>query len=100
MGQGQPPQDFILKMLTEKLSLTEAQQTKIKAILEDERTAMDVLRETAGDTDREQIRTQAEALRKTYREQIRAVLTADQQKIFDELKPARRGPPPPPAGSE
>lgn len=94
--KGGNPQEFFLQMLIEKLSLTQEQQTKVSAVLADEKTAMDALRDSSQTTDRDANRTQVESIIKTHRAQIRALLTAEQQKIFDELKPDRQGPPPPP----
>lgn len=95
-GCGRNPQEFFLAMLIEKLSLTQEQQTKVIAILADEKAAMDELHNNAQTTDHETMRAQAESIIKAHRAQIRTLLTAEQQKIFDQLKPARHGPPPPP----
>ncbi len=85
-----------MKMLTEKLSLTQEQQTKIKAILSDEKQAMDALRDDTS-IDRETGHEKMESILKNHREKIRALLTPEQQKIFAQIKPHdRHGPPPPP----
>lgn len=97
-GHGRNPQEFFLQMLIEKLSLTQTQQTKVIAILADEKAAMDALRNSTQTSDREAMRTQAESIIKTHRAQIRALLTTEQQKLFDQMKPERHGPPPPPPG--
>lgn len=88
-GTCKNPQDGFLAMLTDKLSLTQAQQTKIMAILDDEKAAMDALRDSKV-TDREAGHAKMEAILKSHREQIRALLSTEQQKIFDALKPAGR----------
>ena len=73
-----------LEMLTEKLNLTEDQRTKIKGIWkqagEQGRALRDDMNLTRGD-----FRTKAEALKKSAHEQVRAVLTPEQQTIFDKL---------------
>jgi Spy/CpxP family protein refolding chaperone len=97
-GCGRNPQEIFLAMLIEKLSLTQVQQTKVIAILADEKAAMDALRNSGQTADRETMHTQAESIIKAHRAQIRAVLTTEQQKLFDEMKPDRHGPPPPPPG--
>jgi Spy/CpxP family protein refolding chaperone len=97
-GCGRNPQEFFLAMLIEKLSLTQVQQTKVIAILADEKAAMDALRTSGQTADHETMRTQAESIIKAHRAQIRVVLTTEQQKLFDEMKPDRHGPPPPPPG--
>lgn len=95
-GHGRNPQEAFLQMLIEKISLTNAQQTKVIAILADEKASMDALRDSAQTTDFETLRPKIDAIIKSHRAQIRELLTAEQQKIFDQLKPARHGPPPPP----
>ena len=106
-GCGRNPQEHFLTLLIEKLSLTEEQQTKVIAILADEKAAMDALRTNEQTTNHEAIHKQIGIIFTSHRAQIRAVLTTEQQKLFDQLKPVRRGPPPPPpappgegAGSE
>lgn len=79
---GQHPR---LKFLAEKLGLTEDQKTKIKAILEDEMKAGRAIHEDKA-LDKKAKWAKMEENRKTHREQIRAVLTPEQQKKFDELK--------------
>jgi periplasmic protein CpxP/Spy len=81
------PQERFLAMLTDNLSLTQEQQTKIAAVLADEKAAMDALR-TSQSTDREADHTKIGAIIKAHREQIRALLTTEQQSLFDALKPA------------
>ena len=96
-GHGRNPQEFFLQMLIEKLSLTQEQQTKVIAILADEKAAMDALRNNSQTSDRAAMRTQAESIIKAHRAQIRALLTTEQQQLFDQMKPERHGPPPPPS---
>jgi Spy/CpxP family protein refolding chaperone len=79
------PRGENIKFLTEKLALTQDQQTKVKAILEDERKAGAAVRGDAA-LDKDAKRAKMMEIRKSHREQIRAVLTPEQQKKLDELK--------------
>jgi Spy/CpxP family protein refolding chaperone len=74
-----------LKMLTEKLGLTEAQQAQIKPILDERKKEMDAVR---ADTSLERDAKMAKAAEifKTYQPKIRALLTPEQQKKFDDMK--------------
>lgn len=95
---GQGPGDGILVRLAEELSLTQEQTAQVKAILDADKKALDAIRDS--NTDRETAHAQFEAVIKASRAKIRELLTADQQKIFDAMKPAgHRGPPPPPPGT-
>jgi len=69
------------KMLTEKLKLTAEQQEKLAAI---RKTEAEQLKEVRGD------RTKMADVLKNGREQVRAILTPDQQKEFDAIKPEVR----------
>lgn len=79
-----------MKMLTEKLSLTEAQQAQLKPILAEQKKEMDAVR---ADTSLEKDAKWAKAaeILKAYQPKIRAILTPDQQKKFDEMKDEMRG---------
>lgn len=74
-----------LKMLTEKLGLTEAQQTQLKPILDARKKEMDALREDKS-LEKDARWAKAAEIFKAYQPKIRAVLTPEQQKKFDELK--------------
>jgi len=77
-----------LKQLETKLQLTADQKPKVAAIL----NALDVkLRSIRTDDSiaRADKRAKAEETRKAADAEIRALLTPDQQKIFDTLKPER-----------
>lgn len=86
-----------LKMLSEKLNLTDAQRTQVKAILSAAEPQMKALRdnESLSEEDR---RTQFQAMRKSTHDQIRALLTPEQQATFDAMpppgRPGHKGPPP------
>lgn len=75
----------MLGMLKEKLSLTDEQVPKIQAILEDNNKQMMTIRgdTTLSDDDK---KTKVEALRKSTHDQIRALLTPEQQTTFDSMK--------------
>jgi len=83
-----------LKKLVEKLQLTDAQKTQIKPIME--KAAQDgiALRDDES-LSKDDKRAKMMAIRKTSHDQIRALLTAEQQKTFDAMPPERghRGPP-------
>ena len=79
-----------LEMLAQKLNLTEEQRTKIVGIWKQSGEQGKALRDDMNLT-RADFRTKVEALKKSTHEQVRAVLTADQQAIFDKL-PAEEGP--------
>jgi HlyD family secretion protein len=76
--------------LVRDLALTQDQQTKLDAILEEARQAFAVARsqggndQAAGDAQRRRARSEV-------RDKIRAILTPDQQKKFDALQPAPDG---------
>ena len=78
-----------LKMLTEKLSLTQEQQTQIKPILDARKKEMDAVRADSA-LDKDAKWAKAAEIFKAYQPKIRAVLTPEQQTKFDEMK--ERGP--------
>lgn len=92
--RGMPTVEERLQRLSEKLSLTDDQKTKIKPILVDEHAQMKALHEDQS-TPREQKMEKMHSIRQASREKIRATLTADQQKKFDEMKEhfRKQGPP-------
>jgi hypothetical protein len=86
---------FVLGELTEKLSLTPDQQKTIGALIVSNDGQLKELRQD--DTiAREDKRAKMKGIIEATRGQIRAALTADQQKIFDTLptRGERGGPPP------
>lgn len=96
-----------LQMLDEKLHLTAEQKTKIAAIFAKSEEQAKALRADAS-VAKEDRRTKMRAIMDDTHAQVRAVLTADQQKIFDTLPKDRpmggphgdKGGPPPDAKSE
>jgi Spy/CpxP family protein refolding chaperone len=87
--RGMPSVDDQVKMLSDRLNLTADQQTKIKPILEDQRTQAQALRkdDSLSDDDR---RTKMRTLRESTNSKIRDVLTDDQKKQFDEMQQQMR----------
>lgn len=71
-----------LKMLTEKLNLTEDQQAKVKPILEDESTKMKALHDE-GPADKQ---AKMKELHMSSTEKINAILTPDQQAKWKQMK--------------
>lgn len=80
--RGMPSVDDQLKNLTERLSLTDDQQAKIKPILEDQRTQMQALMkdDSLSQDDR---RAKGRSIRESTDSKIRDVLTDDQKKKYD-----------------
>ena len=84
-----PSVDDQVKMMSDRLNLTPDQQTKIKPILEDQRTQAQALMkdESLSDDDR---RNKMRTLRESTNSKIRDVLTDDQKKQFDEMQQQMR----------
>ena len=85
-----------LKFLTEKLTLTAAEQTQIKAIWANDMVQMKALRADTS-LSHEDMRAKRMEIMAASHTQVRAVLTPAQQQIFDALPPeprGHRGPPP------
>lgn len=84
-GPGHGPRGDRFKMMVEKLNLTEDQKTKIKPIMEEEMKAMAAVRddESLGKAAR---REKIMEIVKRTRDQIRPLLTPEQQKTLDEMK--------------
>jgi len=79
-----------------KLNLTDAQFTQVSAILAKLKEDATAVREDDSLSDDDK-RDKMMAIMKSGHDQIRALLTPDQQKIFDTLRPQHGGPPRPPA---
>jgi Spy/CpxP family protein refolding chaperone len=78
-----------VKDLTEKLTLTEDQQAKVKTILEDTRDQMQKLRSDESMSQEDKM-AKGRALREASSGKIREVLTDDQKKKFDQMEQERR----------
>jgi Spy/CpxP family protein refolding chaperone len=87
--RGMPSVDDQLKNLTDRLSLTDDQQAKIKPILEDQRTQMQALMkdDSLSPDDR---RAKGRSIRESTDTKIRGVLTDDQKKKYDALQQEMR----------
>jgi Spy/CpxP family protein refolding chaperone len=85
---------FVLGELTQQLSLTPDQQKQVAAILKSDHEQMKTLRgdDSIAPDDK---RAQAKAIMSSTRSQIRALLTPEQQKIFDALPAHGERPPAP-----
>lgn len=101
-GSGAPHRGrpgMMMERLKEKLGLSDDQAKQVAAIFKDEMKEGKAIRGDASLSDDERF-AKIRELRKAGREKVRAILTPDQQKIFDALPPpgARRwneGQPPP-----
>jgi Spy/CpxP family protein refolding chaperone len=102
-GEGaQPPPPprrrggFDLEDLTQKLNLTADQQKSVGDAIKTSRDQMKAIRgdDSLSDDDK---RAKSRELTAATRAQIRALLTPDQQAIFDKLPTRGQRPPPPPA---
>ena len=80
-----------LKAMTENLGLTEEQQGKLKAIFEQNRPKAKELRADTA-LSKEDKRAKMIELRKAEIQEIRAVLTPEQQEKMKEMRAARKGP--------
>ncbi|MGH9522178.1 MAG: hypothetical protein ACRD3E_06570 [Terriglobales bacterium] len=74
-----------LGRLTKELNLTQDQQEKIKPILEDQQKQMEALRSDSSVQGPDR-RSKMMDIRKDHMDQIRNVLTSDQQTKFDEMQ--------------
>lgn len=74
-----------LEQMSERLALTAEQKTKVQAILESERSSVEALRADASLT-QEARREKMQAIRRSFAEQIRAILTPEQQAKFAETR--------------
>ena len=87
---GGPPPRLLVDRLTKDLSLTPEQQTKIEEVLTASRTRVETLQRD--------VRERFEAEQHSLREEIRKILTPEQQQKFDQNEKergrfGRRGPP-------
>jgi Spy/CpxP family protein refolding chaperone len=86
---GMPSADDQLKHLSEKLNLTDDQQTKLKPILEDQHKQMQQLWNDSSMSRQDRFSKMRE-LRENSDTQIKSVLNDDQQKKFDEMREDQR----------
>ena len=80
-----------IRPLVEALNLTDDQKTKITAIFKADQDQMQALR--GGETPRDEVRAKMQDIQKSTHDQIRALLTEDQQQKFDAMPagPGRGG---------
>jgi periplasmic protein CpxP/Spy len=83
-----PSADQQLQHMTKVLNLSEDQQAKIKPILEDRQQKMSALMQD-NSLSREDRRAKFREIGSSSHEQIRAILTPDQQKKMDEMRAKR-----------
>ncbi len=79
---GSPGERF--KNLSEQLSLTEAQQTKVRAVYTEQTAAMKALADDTALSDQDR-RAKRMELQRSTNAKVRALLTPDQQAKFDKL---------------
>jgi Spy/CpxP family protein refolding chaperone len=89
---------FVLEDLTQKLSLTADQQKQVGDLIKSSREQMKALHEDDSMSEDDK-RAKMKEIMGTTRSQIRAVLTPEQQAIFDKLPTRGQRPPPPPQGA-
>jgi len=108
-GHGQPDPAKRTDMLTKQLGLTSDQQPKVLDALKSEQSKMEALHSDASLSQADR-RTKMMDIHKSTNEQVRALLTPDQQKKWDEMQSKReqwqghhhdgQAPPPPPDSSD
>ena len=84
MGHGPMSPDQKLQMMTSQLNLTTDQQAKIKPILESESQQMQALHQDSS-LSREDRMSKMQQIRQGTNEQIKPILTSDQQQKFSEM---------------
>ncbi|HKV94060.1 MAG TPA: Spy/CpxP family protein refolding chaperone [Candidatus Angelobacter sp.] len=83
--RGMPSVDDQVKHLTEQLSLTDDQQSKVKAIVQDTHDQMTKLMQDES-LSREDKMTKARSLHEAATGKIRDILTDEQKKKFDDMQ--------------
>lgn len=74
-----------LKMLSEKLSLTDDQKTRMKPILQDEAQQMKAVRDDTSLSDAQK-HAKMRAIHESFHDQINGVLTPEQQAKWKQMK--------------
>ena len=87
-GHGQPDPAKRTEMLTKQLGLTSEQQPKVQEVLKSEQSQMEKLRSDSS-LSQEDRRGKMMDIHKSTNDQIRALLTDDQQKKWDEMQSRR-----------
>jgi len=83
--RGMPSADEQTQRLTKKLNLSEDQQTKVKAVLEDQHKQMEALHNDSS-TAQQDKRSKMREIHENSNTQIKAILNQDQQKKYDEME--------------
>ena len=86
---GPPSVDDHMKMLTEKLNLSQDQQAKIKPIVADMLKQMGAIHQDES-LSREERMQKGRGVHEAASAKVRALLNDDQKKIFDEMQQERR----------
>lgn len=81
---------LVTKKLEKKLNLSQGQSAKVSAILLAQATRMDSLRANKAQGDKKQNHEAFKSIRQNTDEQLSAVFNADQKKVYDEMKAARK----------
>src|ERR1700730_14652029 len=87
-GMGRRPMESVddqIKHLSKKLSLSDGQQAKLKPILEDQRKQMEPIHNESS-LSREDRFSKMQDLRKSSDDQIKNILSPDQQKNFEKMR--------------
>jgi protein CpxP len=87
-GRGRPDPAKRTEMLTKQVGLTSEQQPKVLDVLKSEQSQMEKLRSDSS-LSQEDRRGKMMDIHKSTNDQIRALLTADQQKKWDEMQSRR-----------
>lgn len=82
---GPRPGGPTLERLTKALDLTDEQKPKVKAILEERDKKLQDFRKDAAQLSREERRTKLQAIHKETTEKLKAVLTEEQFKKFEQM---------------
>lgn len=91
-GKGGPPAiEERVKMMTEKLGLNSEQADKLKAIYEKYAPEMKEIMSKGRDNMTEEDRTKMREVMKKQQEDIKAILTPEQQEKLKELQPKGKG---------
>jgi protein CpxP len=85
MGAAAKSPDAHLQMLTEKLNLTDEQRTKLKPILQDQSQQQQAVHDDTS-LSPEQKTAKMKSIHASFRDQISAVLTPEQQAKLKEMK--------------
>lgn len=85
MGPAASTPDAHLQMLTEKLNLTDEQRTKLKPILQDQSEQLKAVHDDTS-LSPDQRTAKMKAIHASFRDQVNAVLTPEQQAKLKEMK--------------